>query len=66
MDKNEVMESALDSGFDVRGFRNNEFKLTRFAAEIEKRTIERCAMVCESYNWSAETCAVAIRALGEK
>ena len=42
--------------------------LTRFAAIIEKRTIERCAVVCEK-KWRKESsfdsydCAAAIRAM---
>lgn len=43
----------------------------RFAAIIEKRTIERCAAVCEK-KWRKESsfdsydCAAAIRKLGEQ
>ena len=50
-------------------------ELERFAAAIEKRTIERCAVVCEGqYPYSvfhtdvlaAKNCAAAIRKLGEQ
>lgn len=51
-------------------------KLERFAAIIEKRTIERCAVVCdeldEKFNGEYfvdtdnEDCATAIRKLGEQ
>ena len=50
-------------------------ELERFAAIIEKRTIERCAAVCdEQYPYSvfhtdvlaAKNCAAAIRKLGEQ
>ena len=63
MDKNEVREDALNAGFGVAGFRNNEFKLTRFAAEVERRTIERCSHIADESG--AHLVADAIRELGE-
>ena len=46
-------------------------ELERFAAIIEKRTIERCAVVCENIDSLASSnppmlCAAAIRKLGEQ
>ena len=73
MTNDEILQAAKKAGATspiTATYQLQDEQIIRFAAIIEKiiekRTIERCAKVCESYNWSAETCAVAIRALGEK
>ena len=72
MTKDEILAAAKKAGiFGEYGVELGA--ISRFAAIIEKRTIERCAEVCEvlSTKWydeggSAGDCAAAIRALGEQ
>ena len=83
MKHDEILQAAKDAGavIDVLmlGRHDNTVfttgELQRFAAIIEKRTIERCAAVCEGqYPYSvfhtdvlaAKNCAAAIRKLGEQ
>lgn len=44
-----IRNAALDVGFGVLGYKSNEFKLTRFAQEIERITIERCAVTVDRF-----------------
>ena len=82
MTNDEILQAAKEAGLFTRG--NGYYavchktEIERFAAIIEKRTIDRCAVVCkEKANylrmnfsvWSAdgaEECAAAIRKLGEQ
>lgn len=86
MTKDEILAAAKEAGLITRG--NGYYavchktEIERFAAIIEKRTIERCATTCESitftlndgidgdWEWGQEAgakrCAAAIRALGEQ
>ena len=89
MTKDEVVQvaKAVDPFIFTYSFREATYDFTKeqlceFAAIIEKRTIERCAAVCESitftlndgidgdWEWGQEAgakrCAAAIRALGEQ
>ena len=77
MTNDEILQAAKDVGavIDVLmlGRHDNTVfttgELERFAAIIEKRTIERCAVVCEMLETFdtgtvyPETCAAAIRAM---
>ena len=79
MTNDEILQAAKEVGavIDVLmlGRHDNTVfttgELERFAAIIEKRTIERCAVVCEMLETFdtgtvyPETCAAAIRKLGE-
>ena len=78
MTNDEILQAAKEATNNQPIYGRKEFtfsaeELQRFAAIIEKRTIERCAVVCESLfdrdddtcN-EAETCAAAIRKLGEQ
>ena len=77
MNNDEILQAAKDAGLTGLSLIDVGY-LERFAADIEKRTIERCAVVCkEKANylrmnfsvWSAdgaEECAAAIRKLGEQ
>ena len=79
MKQDEILQAAKEAGLFTRG--NGYYavchktEIERFAAIIEKRTIERCAVVCEGqYPYSvfhtdvlaAKNCAAAIRKLGEQ
>ena len=83
MTHDEILSAAKEATNNQPIYGRKEFtfsaeELRRFAAIIEKRTIERCAVVCkEKANylrmnfsvWSAdgaEECAAAIRKLGEQ
>ena len=83
MTNDEILQAAKEATNNQPIYGRKEFtfsaeELRRFAAIIEKRTIERCAVVCkEKANylrmnfsvWSAdgaEECAAAIRKLGEQ
>lgn len=64
-----VVLSPRDYGDEVDRLVMKLGSLKRFAAIIEKRTIERCAVVCEQMNdsdWSGNQYAAAIRKLGEQ
>lgn len=83
MTNDEILQAAKEAGLFTRG--NGYYavchktEIERFAAIIEKRTIERCALVAdelrhpdgysgETLDWCAGTdhAAEAIRKLGEK
>ena len=79
MNHDEILQAAKEVGavidvlmlgrHDNTVFTTGELK--RFAAIIEKRTIERCAAICDSVNnydnpMTATDCAAAIRKLGEQ
>ena len=80
MTNDEILQAAKDViGGDGIDEENNTvgpflyFELERFAAIIEKRTIERCASVCEGIYTNGdgaegwlEIAAAAIRKLGEQ
>ena len=80
MTNDEILQAAKDATNNQPIYGRKEFtfsaeELQRFAAIIEKRTIERCAAVCEGqYPYSvfhtdvlaAKNCAAAIRKLGEQ
>ena len=83
MNHDEILQAAKDAGCNVKtdGFITYRDEpvgnmLERFAAIIEKRTIERCAAVCDvewngdsdtyEYSIAANECAAAIRKLGEQ
>lgn len=76
MTNDEILQAAKEAGMAVsksgNGYWDNTKDLERFAAIIEKRTIERCALVCETLETFdtgtvyPETCAAAIRKLGEQ
>ena len=84
MTHDEILEAAKEVGavIDVLmlGRHDNTVfttgELERFATIIEKRTIERCAAVCDvewngdsdtyEYSIAANECAAAIRELGEQ
>ena len=71
MTNDEILQAAKDAGFNYAYASMWQDELERFAAIIEKRTIERCAVVCETLETFdtgtvyPETCAAAIRKLGE-
>ena len=76
MTNDEILQAAKEAGFCESSGTIPSFDLftERFAAIIEKRTIERCAAVCEGqYPYSvfhtdvlaAKNCVAAIRKLGE-
>ena len=76
MDKNEVIEIArnvADEG-TADPFHNDLITLTpdeliRFAAEIEKRTIERCAKRADAYSYMSQNftaLADELRTMGDK
>ena len=82
MTNDEILQAAKESELYLDGVNQSmplyvmkTEDLQRFAAAIEKRTIERCAVVCEGqYPYSvfhtdvlaAKNCAAAIRKLGEQ
>ena len=71
MKHDEILQAAKDVGLlhpDAKAASRIVFD---FAAIIEKRTIERCAAICDSVNnydnpMTATDCAAAIRKLGEQ
>jgi len=77
MTNDEILQDAKEAGLTGLSLIDVGY-LERFAAIIEKRTIERCALVCEqrrdSYEakgfprefTAARACAAAIRKLGEQ
>ena len=74
----EEMQAAKEAGMAVsiggNGYWDHKNQIERFAAIIEKHTIERCAEVCDGFANShydqqmiaAMNCAAAIRKLGEQ
>ena len=80
MKHDEILQAAKEATNNQPIYGRKEFtfsaeELQRFAAIIEKRTIERCAVVCEGqYPYSvfhtdvlaAKNCVAAIRKLGEQ
>ena len=80
MTNDEILQAAKEAGMAVskcgNGYWDNTKDLERFAAIIEKRTIERCAVVCDvewngdsdtyEYSIAANDLAAAIRELGEQ
>ena len=86
MTNDEILQAAKEAGMAVsksgNGYWDNTKDLERFAADIEKRTIERCAHIAEQgpeqCEWTDETdydtglwhgylsAAAAIRKLGEQ
>ena len=86
MTNDEILQAAKEAGFapnrsytniPVTGYATHDLsdQIKAFAAIIEKRTIERCAVVCEMlrdlqmYTDKQEAqndCAAAIRKLGEQ
>ena len=79
MTNDEILQAAKESELYLDGVNQSmplyvmkTEDLQRFAAIIEKRTIERCAVVCETLETFdtgtvyPETCAAAIRKLGEQ
>ena len=76
MTNDEILQAAKDATNNQPIYGRKEFtfsaeELQRFAAIIEKRTIERCAAICDSVNnydnpMTATDCAAAIRKLGEQ
>ena len=81
MNHDEILQAAKEAGCNVKtdGFITYRDEpvgnmLERFAAIVEKRTIERCAVVCEMLRdlqiyadkqEAQNDCAAAIRALGD-
>ena len=78
MTNDEILQAAKESELYLDGVNQSmplyvmkTEGLQRFAAIIEKRTIERCAVVCENIDSLASSnppmlCAAAIRKLGEQ
>ena len=83
MTNDEILQAAKEAGCNVSEVESGWVTyrdepvgnmLERFAAIIEKRTIERCAVVCDGFANShndqqmiaAMNCAAAIRKLGEQ
>ena len=80
MTNDEILQAAKEAGFCESSGTIPSFDLftERFAAIIEKRTIERCAAVCVGQNnrfrdcrngvaaYGTMECAAAIRKLGEQ
>ena len=84
MTNNKIQQAAKEVGaaIDVPILGRHDYmifttgELERFVADIEKRTIERCAAVCDvewngdsdtyEYSIAANECAAAIRELGEQ
>ena len=72
MTNDEILQAAKDAGFNYAYASMWQDELERFAAIIEKRTIERCAVVCEMLRdlqiyadkqEAQNDCAAAIRAM---
>ena len=82
MTNDEILQAAKEAGFSpnrsytnipITGYSQPDLsdQIKAFAAIIEKRTIERCAVVCENIDSLASSnppmlCAAAIRKLGEQ
>ena len=80
MTNDEILQAAKEATNNQPIYGRKEFtfsaeELQRFAAIIEKRTIERCAVVCEMLRdvqiyadkqEAQNDCAAAIRKLGEE
>lgn len=73
MKHDEILQATKEAGYDWIFPSMPLKKLERFAAIIEKRTIERCAVVCEGIYTNGdgaegwlEIAAAAIRKLGEQ
>ena len=76
MNHDEILQAAKEATNNQPIYGRKEFtfsseELKNFAAIIEKRTIERCAAICDSVNnydnpMTATDCAAAIRKLGEQ
>ena len=71
MNRDEILQAAKEAGCNDEFIKMAPCWLERFAAIIEKRTIERCAAICDSVNnydnpMTATDCAAAIRKLGEQ
>jgi hypothetical protein len=80
MTSDEILQAAKEATNNQPIYGRKEFtfsaeELQRFAAVIEKRTIERCAVVCEMLRdvqiyadkqEAQNDCAAAIRKLGEQ
>ena len=71
MTNDEILQAAKEAGCNDEFIKMAPCWLERFAAIIEKRTIERCAAICDSVNnydnpMTATDCAAAIRKLGEQ
>lgn len=78
MKQDEILQAAKDAGFNYPYAFVLQNEIERFAAIIEKRTIERCAAVCVGQNnrfrvcrngvaaYGTMECAAAIRKLGEQ
>ena len=79
MTQDEILSAAKEAGLRTGG--NGYFavchktELEAFAKIIERKTIERCAVVCEGYSginqmemmsYTSKKCAAAIRKLGEE
>ena len=72
MTNDEILQAAKEAGFNYAYASMWQDELERFAAIIEKRTIERCAVVCEMLRdlqiyadkqEAQNDCAAAIRAM---
>ena len=86
MTNDEILQAAKEAGFKVAKYdsyveiqpcvfgQNVNVEVAKLIAIIEKRTIERCAVVCDGFANShndqqmiaAMNCAAAIRKLGEQ
>ena len=75
MNNDEILRAAKEAGCNDEFIKMAPCWLERFAAIIEKRTIERCAVVCEMLRdlqmyadkqEAQNDCAAAIRKLGEQ
>ena len=77
MTNDEILQAAKEAELDFTSDQGCTYlvawqeEIERFAAIIEKRTIERCAAICDSVNnydnpMTATDCAAAIRKLGEQ
>ena len=73
MTNDEILQAAKEAGLTGLSLIDVGY-LERFAADIEKRTIERCVVVCDGFANShndqqmiaAMNCSAAIRKLGEQ
>ena len=78
MTNDEILQAAKEAGIEFKPLPRDLYceawleQLEHLASIIEKRTIERCAVVCETLETFdtgtvyPETCAAAIRKLGEQ
>ena len=74
MTNDEILQAAKEAGFNYAYASMWQDELEHLAAIIEKRTIERCALVCKMLRdvqiyadkqEAQNDCAAAIRALGD-